>query len=463
MKESDVKIKLGNRYYPSKTVKIYSTIFLFFGIAIILIGLLIMPIGIIFVIFGFLFLIIGIAYRKAIKNSAKHENLDVLDDRLERILAPQKTEELTHQTPSNNTKNVISSKTVLRSKFGSTQTLCGSTISIGYKQIGKSFTKENINNFVVIDIETTGLADYSKIIELAAVKYENFKPVDSFKSFINPCIRIPKEITKLTGITDSDVKNAPLFEDVSNKYSDFISNSVVVGHYLNFDLNFLAKRGLHLACCRTGVYDTYRIARQNITGPENNKLDTLCQYFNISRDIKHRAEADCLATGELFIKLLETINEKSVEVISENSTDALSGNKAQSYSTGEIEFLNIIIKILQDGNRDTSLLKIVHTGIYTDISCFFTFLRIKLNGNKRYALIEMPLDELRLKYPKLLFEPASKNEGKYARLIFSSPNDLKYFEQYFLMQYDKLSESLKYFFRDNKNAQRHVDNYLIRN
>jgi hypothetical protein len=75
----------------------------------------------------------------------------------------------------------------------------------------------------------------------------------------------------------------------------------------------------------------------------------------------------------------------------------------------------------------------------------------------------MPLDELRLKYPKLLFEPASKTEGKYARLIFSSPNDLKYFEQYFLMQYDKLSESLKYFFRDNKNAQRHVDNYLIRN
>ena len=74
-------------------------------------------------------------------------------------------------------------------------------------------------SFVVVDIETTGLSKhYHKIIEIAAAKIEKGKIKKEFQTLINPEVRIPNFITRLTGIDNEMVKDAPLIEESIPKF-----------------------------------------------------------------------------------------------------------------------------------------------------------------------------------------------------------------------------------------------------
>ena len=96
------------------------------------------------------------------------------------------------------------------------------------------------DNYIVIDIETTGLSsNYDDIIELAAIKICEDKIVDEFQSLVNPGYEIGPFITDLTGITNDMLNSAPRIEHILPKYLDFIGDSVVVGHNVSFDVNFI--------------------------------------------------------------------------------------------------------------------------------------------------------------------------------------------------------------------------------
>jgi DNA polymerase III epsilon subunit-like protein len=70
--------------------------------------------------------------------------------------------------------------------------------------------KIKYDNFVVVDLETTGLdPTVDKIIEIGVVRYIDGQEKETFETLVNPEIPIPDFITKLTGITDKDVSNSP--------------------------------------------------------------------------------------------------------------------------------------------------------------------------------------------------------------------------------------------------------------
>ena len=82
------------------------------------------------------------------------------------------------------------------------------------KSKGKNIIS-NSTNYVIIDIETTGLdPEYCEIIELAAIKYENNKEIARFNSLVKPDYEIDSFITNLTGITNEMVKNSPKISEV---------------------------------------------------------------------------------------------------------------------------------------------------------------------------------------------------------------------------------------------------------
>jgi len=65
---------------------------------------------------------------------------------------------------------------------------------------------------IFYDVETTGLkSKTSKILSLSAIKYKYedslFKEVDRLNVFINPCLPIPEEASKVNGITNEKVKD----------------------------------------------------------------------------------------------------------------------------------------------------------------------------------------------------------------------------------------------------------------
>ena len=98
-------------------------------------------------------------------------------------------------------------------------------------------------SLVFFDVETTGLNPHEKdaICEIGAVKMKEDVIVDTFQTLINPKREIPHYVSSIHHIYDEDVKDAPYFEDIADKFLDFLKDSIICGYNLSFDLNFLNK------------------------------------------------------------------------------------------------------------------------------------------------------------------------------------------------------------------------------
>ena len=93
-----------------------------------------------------------------------------------------------------------------------------------------------INDYVTIDLETTGLSPkYEKIIELGAARVRDGKVTDTFSGFINPGKALPDRIVELTGIKEEDVLAAPYIEDIMEEFLGFLGDDILLGHNLIFD------------------------------------------------------------------------------------------------------------------------------------------------------------------------------------------------------------------------------------
>ena len=79
---------------------------------------------------------------------------------------------------------------------------------------GKSLLKYDVNDYTIIDIETTGLDSYfNEIIELGAIKVRNNQIVDTYQTLIKPVNKIDEFIEQLTHITNEMVVNAPSLKE----------------------------------------------------------------------------------------------------------------------------------------------------------------------------------------------------------------------------------------------------------
>ncbi|MDP8238747.1 MAG: helicase C-terminal domain-containing protein [Candidatus Hatepunaea meridiana] len=163
-----------------------------------------------------------------------------------------------------------------------------------------------LNEYVAIDIETTGL-DSKKdvIIELGAVRFKEGKATDRFSEFVNPLRRLPSFITELTGINDRDLRDAHPLIDLADNFISFVGDSQIVGHHISFDLGFLEESSAttkHFHKNRTIplTHDTNLIARFLFPCLDSYGLKHLTHLFNTFVRPKHRAVKDAEATGELF-------------------------------------------------------------------------------------------------------------------------------------------------------------------
>jgi len=192
------------------------------------------------------------------------------------------------------------------------------TISFVYSSSPKA-NRENkgkslltaVENFVSIDIETTGLSPaFDEIIELGAAKYRNGILTDTFSSLVNPNMLIDEFITQMTGITNEMLMKAPTLEEVLPKYIEFLGQDILVGHNVNFDINFIydACENLNLSPFGNDFIDTMRLARRMYKELNNHKLDTLIAHFGITQRTLHRSLGDCELTAKCYQKMLEDID-----------------------------------------------------------------------------------------------------------------------------------------------------------
>lgn len=166
----------------------------------------------------------------------------------------------------------------------------------------------NTGNFTVIDTETTGLSwQTCEVIEIGAVRFRDWKPVEEYDVLLKPKARIPYFITNLTGITNEMVKYSPSLADVTEQFLEFLGEDDIVGHNLSFDLNFLSSGGVPMYSMDFVFHDTMKIGRKKLKKGEviqNHQLATLCEFFGIENSRAHRAADDARATGKVFKRLV---------------------------------------------------------------------------------------------------------------------------------------------------------------
>lgn len=160
--------------------------------------------------------------------------------------------------------------------------------------------------FVIIDIETTGNnPKYGSITELAIYQHNGQKITSQYSTLINPEIDIPYYITKLTGIDNEMVKNAPKFYEIAKTIIELTIGHVFVAHNVNFDYQFIKEEFRRLGYnFNTKTLCTVKLARKLLPGHASYSLGKICSDLGIEINGRHRASGDALATVKLFEILL---------------------------------------------------------------------------------------------------------------------------------------------------------------
>ncbi|TFU28531.1 DEAD/DEAH box helicase [Streptococcus sp. WM07] len=162
--------------------------------------------------------------------------------------------------------------------------------------------------YAIVDIEATNPGNQAKIIQVGIVLLENGEIIQSYQTDVNPQEALDQHIIELTGITDQQLMQAPLFSQVAGVIYDLLEDAVFVAHNVTFDANLLAEslfwEGYEL---RTPRVDTVELAQVCFPRLQNYSLGSLCQEFEIPLENAHTALADAQATAELLLVLMERI------------------------------------------------------------------------------------------------------------------------------------------------------------
>ena len=170
-----------------------------------------------------------------------------------------------------------------------------------FKTNSKMLTGTIPYRYVVFDIETTGLGRHDdRIIEIAADEYTNGELTARYHTYVNPRRHIPNAITRLTGISDCDVCNAPTIDQVKDDVLRFFGKNPLVGHNIKtFDVPFLEAQ---FKCnISNRIIDTLHLSRDSFPGLPNYKLVTLDYVLDLGGTEHHRAENDIEVNNKLFV------------------------------------------------------------------------------------------------------------------------------------------------------------------
>lgn len=170
-------------------------------------------------------------------------------------------------------------------------------------KLAYSKIRKLVPNFVVLDFETTGLSNNTdEIIQVAAVRYENFEEKEKFVTFVKPSKRIPYEATEINGISNDDVKDAPSIKEILPKLLEFLKDDVIVAHNASFDMKFLlsAMYKEEIDYRKFKAIDTLALSRKHIDFTKNHKLSTLKSFLKLNHLKSHDALHDCYVTAELY-------------------------------------------------------------------------------------------------------------------------------------------------------------------
>ncbi|HXK59351.1 MAG TPA: 3'-5' exonuclease [Acidobacteriota bacterium] len=169
--------------------------------------------------------------------------------------------------------------------------------------------------FSVFDVETTGLSPrMEKIVEIAIIRVRaDGTVIDEYQTLVNPLRDVGP--TWIHGITNDDVRHAPLFPEIAGDVAERLAGTVLVGHNVRFDLGFLRQEFQRIDSPLPEAIPslcTMRLAgRYGLHPPEGKRLVHCCSHLGIPYQEGHIGLADAKATAALFQLCLSAARKNS--------------------------------------------------------------------------------------------------------------------------------------------------------
>lgn len=167
---------------------------------------------------------------------------------------------------------------------------------------------------LVFDTETTGLPLPStaplekqpKITDLAVIRYVDGVEVSRHEWLFNVEEPLTPEITKITGLTDEDLKDKPTFKELLPEIKEaFKEADFLYAHNANFDVT-LMKFALQRCECEDFPWPKETVctvsAFHHLFGRRAKLIELYHKVLEKELDQKHRAMADAEALAEILVK-----------------------------------------------------------------------------------------------------------------------------------------------------------------
>lgn len=184
-------------------------------------------------------------------------------------------------------------------------------------------------DYVIFDLETTGISpNYDEVIEISALKVKGGEVVDEFNTLVNPGRKIPFGATKVNGITNAMVAEAPAFSHVLAEFLDFAEGLVLVGHNIaRFDMKFIWRDAEQYfgEIPQNNYVDTLQVARKHLPKMDHHRLVDLAEHYGISSEGAHRALNDCYMNQKVYECMVSEMREaqkKRVEEARKKASEA---------------------------------------------------------------------------------------------------------------------------------------------
>ena len=141
-------------------------------------------------------------------------------------------------------------------------------------------------------------------MEIAILRFDGERIVETFSTLVNPERKIYPITTRLNGISELSVQDAPKFYEIARRIVEMTADTILVAHQARFDYAFLKQ-----AYGRLGyVYKrrqicTLRLSRELFPGLPSYQLGVICRHLQIPLENPHRALGDATATLALLQRI----------------------------------------------------------------------------------------------------------------------------------------------------------------
>lgn len=171
-----------------------------------------------------------------------------------------------------------------------------------------------IEHMWAVDVEGNG-GTPPEIVELAIVEMKGLELTGVSRTWrVRPSTGISPIASRIHGIWDRDVADAPDIEDVSGDIWDWIEGTAIVGHNVRVELDIIGRalEDWH----PPAAYDTLKLARILVPQAERHGLETLGKFLQLDRkaaettkSAPHSALYDATLSAMILRHMLEPLSD----------------------------------------------------------------------------------------------------------------------------------------------------------